>query len=163
MKYEELKEQILKAVEESGKFSLMALVVDYFQRYEKESAFVFGNGTKEIKNKASEMNIEKEIFELSCFRKKFGECLDNQRNDLSLLKKHILELQDELLTLKRDLKFEKEQEKPKQERFYSEIIGSGEEKYIIIDREEKIKLDCIFYALQAHDICRALNQMEGGK
>lgn len=108
--------------------------------------------------------IQKEIFELSCFRKKFGECLDNQRNDLNLLKKHILDLQDELLTLKRDLKFEKEQENPKQERFYYlQFITEGSDfEYEVIDRKGLFDCDGIFTKSQAFEICKALNQMEGG-
>lgn len=110
--------------------------------------------------------IQKEIFELSCFRKKFGECLDDQRNDLSLLKKHILDLQDELLTLKRDLKFENEQEKSKAERFtfreYKEL-DTINKIYDVLDSKNKLYFRTLFEYTQAKDVCENLNSLAKGE
>lgn len=110
--------------------------------------------------------IQKEIFELSCFRKKFGECLDDQRNDLNLLKKYILDLQDELLTLKRDLKFEKEQENPKQERFtfreYKEL-DTISKMYDVLDSKNKLYFRTLFEYTQAKDVCENLNSLAKGE
>lgn len=184
MEYEELKAKIYSKFCGTGR---QKEIDELFEQYEKENEEITEENIKNIGEKFQSWNakafhkaltdyhnqiesmqkeiepIQKEIFELSCFRKKFGECLDNQRNDLNLLKKHILDLQDELLTLKRDLKFEKEQENPKQERFYFKSSQSIQSTYIIFDRDNKIMFNCDYSFEAARESCINLNSLAKGE